>query len=74
MDRIRQTIKDAERKNHPASLGLALSWALDVRLTGDFSGAEEHAERLSSHAEVHALGPLSCRRTRLQGYAGCRPG
>ena len=58
MDRVRQTIKDAERKNHPASLGLALSWAPGMFVwNGDYSSAEEHTEWLSSHAEAHALGP-----------------
>ena len=57
-ERVRQTIKDAERKNHPASLGLALSWAPGIFLwTGDLASAEEHADRLISHAESHSLGP-----------------
>jgi predicted ATPase/DNA-binding winged helix-turn-helix (wHTH) protein len=58
MERVRQTIKDAERKNHPASLGLALSWAPGVFLwIGDLRSAEEHVEWLISHAEAHSLGP-----------------
>lgn len=58
MDRVRQTIKDAERKNHPASLGLALSWAPGMFVwNGDYSSADEHTEWLRSHAEAHALGP-----------------
>ena len=57
-DRVRQTIKDAERKNHPASLGLALSWAPGIFLwIGDLQSAEEHADWLISHAESHCLGP-----------------
>lgn len=56
--RVRQTIKDAERKNHPASLGLALSWAPGIFLwTGDLGSAERHADRLMSHAESQSLGP-----------------
>jgi len=55
---VRQTIRDAERKNHPASLGLALSWAPGIFLwTGDLASAEEHADRLVSHAESHSFRP-----------------
>jgi len=57
-ERVHQTIKDAERKNHPASLGLALSWAPGISLwIGDLRSAEEHADWLISHAESHSLGP-----------------
>jgi hypothetical protein len=57
-ERVRQAIKDAERKNHPASLGLALSWAPGIFLwMGDLHRAEKHADRLLSHAEAHSLGP-----------------
>lgn len=57
-ERVRQTIKDAERKNHPASLGLALSWAPGIFLwTGDLQSAEEHTDWLLSHAETYSLGP-----------------
>src|SRR5262249_47218516 len=55
---VRQTIKDAERKNHAASLGLALSWAPGIFLwVGDLASAEEHADWLISHAESHSFGP-----------------
>jgi tetratricopeptide (TPR) repeat protein len=57
-ERVRQTIKDAERKNHPASLGLALSWAPGIFLwIGDLGSAEEHTDWLMSHAESHSLRP-----------------
>jgi predicted ATPase/DNA-binding winged helix-turn-helix (wHTH) protein len=57
-ERVRQTIKDAERKNHPASLGLALSWAPGIFLwIGDLSSAEEHVDWSILHAEAHSLGP-----------------
>ena len=73
-ERVRQTIKDAERKNHPASLGLALSWAPGIFLwIGDLQSAEEHADWLISHAESHSLATLSRRRPRLQGRGGDRP-
>ena len=58
MERVRQTIKDAESKRHPASLGLALSWAPGLFLwVGDLQSAEEHADWLHSHAEYHSLRP-----------------
>ncbi|MGA8758372.1 MAG: winged helix-turn-helix domain-containing protein [Stellaceae bacterium] len=57
-ERIQQTIRDAEHKNHPASLGLALSWAPGVFLwVGDLQNAQEHVDWLVSHAETYSLGP-----------------
>ena len=57
-ERVRQTVKDAERKNHPASLGLALSWAPELFLwIGDLGSAERHADWLMSHAKSQSLGP-----------------
>lgn len=56
--RVKQTVKDAERKNHPASLGLALSWAPEIFLwIGDLQSAEDHADWLVAHARSHSLGP-----------------
>jgi tetratricopeptide (TPR) repeat protein len=56
--RVRQAIKDAEGKNHPASLGLALSWAPGVFVwIGDLRSAEEYVDWLISHAESYSLGP-----------------
>jgi predicted ATPase len=55
---VRQTIKDAERKKHPASLGLALSWAPGIFLwVGDLSSAKEHTDWLISHAQSYSLRP-----------------
>jgi hypothetical protein len=57
-ERLYQTVADAGQKNHPASLGLALSWAPGMFLwLGDLSTAEEHVDWLISHAETHSLGP-----------------
>ncbi len=56
--RLEQTIKDAERNNHPASLGLALSGAPGLFVwLGDLRKAQEHAEWAAAHAQIHALGP-----------------
>ena len=57
-ERARKIIKEAQRINHPASLGLCLSWAPRLFLwIGDLASAEEHADWLISHAEAHSLGP-----------------
>lgn len=67
-ERLRQTIRDAERKRHPASLGLALSWTPGLFLwVGDLESAEEHANRLLAHAELHDLRPY---RAVARGYQG----
>ena len=58
VERVRQTIKDAESKRNPASLGLALSWAPGIFLwVGDLQSTEEHTDWLHSHAEYHSLRP-----------------
>jgi predicted ATPase/DNA-binding winged helix-turn-helix (wHTH) protein len=57
-ERVRQTIRDAERKDHPASLGLALSWAPEIFLwIGDLQSAEEYSDWLLSHSESYSLRP-----------------
>jgi predicted ATPase/DNA-binding winged helix-turn-helix (wHTH) protein len=67
-EQVRQTIRDAQRKNHPASLGLALSWAPGLFLwVGHLHGAEEHANWLLAHAETHSLRPY---RAVAHGYQG----
>ena len=72
---VRQTIKDAERKGHPATLGLALSWAPGLFLwIGDLDAAEQHADRLISHAESHSLGPYLAVGRCYKGAAAIRRG
>jgi tetratricopeptide (TPR) repeat protein len=67
-ERVRQTIRDAESKGHPASLGLALSWAPGIFLwTGDLQSARAHTEWLLSHAEAFSLRPYL---TVARGYRG----
>jgi predicted ATPase/DNA-binding winged helix-turn-helix (wHTH) protein len=57
-ERMRETIRDAERSNQPASLDFALFWAPSVFLwVGDLQSAEEHVHRLILHGETHFLGP-----------------
>jgi len=56
-ERMRQTIRDAERRDNPVfSLAFALFWAPELFLwTGDLQNAEEYADRLSAHSETHFL-------------------
>jgi tetratricopeptide (TPR) repeat protein len=43
---------------HPVPLSRALVWAVSVFLwAGDLRSADEHTDRLISHAESHSLGP-----------------
>src|ERR1700726_573337 len=59
VERAEQTIKGAERMDHPASQVVVLAWAASVFLwTGDFRSAEEHINSSISLAESHSLGPL----------------
>src|SRR5262249_19261320 len=55
IERMRQTIMDAERKDNPvSSLGFALFWAPEIFLwVGDLRSAEEYADRLISNGEAH---------------------
>jgi predicted ATPase len=71
----RQTVKDAESRNHPASLAVALSWAPGVFLwIGDLRRAEEHADWLISHAESHSLGPYLAVGRGYKGAVAVRKG
>jgi predicted ATPase/DNA-binding winged helix-turn-helix (wHTH) protein len=57
--RAHQTIRDAKRMDHPASLVVVLVMAASVFVwTGDLRSAEEHIDSSISHAEAHSLGPL----------------
>jgi predicted ATPase/DNA-binding winged helix-turn-helix (wHTH) protein len=59
VERADETIKAAERMDHPASLVVVLAWAASVFLwTGDLRSAEEHIDSSISLAESHSLGPL----------------
>jgi hypothetical protein len=59
VERAEQTIKGAERMDHPASQVVVLAWAASVFLwTGDFRSAEEHINSCISRAQSHSLEPL----------------
>src|SRR3712207_5525047 len=50
--RARQTVQDAARMDHPATLSIALAWALTVFIwAGDFDAADEHSDWFVAHAE-----------------------
>ena len=56
--RARQAVQDAARMDHPATLSIALAWALTVFIwAGDFDAADEHSDWFVSHAESHSLAP-----------------
>jgi len=72
---VRQTIKDAERKGHPTTLGLALAWAPGLFLwLGDLLAAEAHADRLIAHAEAHSLTPYLAVGQSYKGAVAIRRG
>jgi predicted ATPase/DNA-binding winged helix-turn-helix (wHTH) protein len=57
-ERARASVKDAASMDHPVPLSRALVWAISVFLwSGDLQSADEHTDRLISHAEAHSLGP-----------------
>jgi predicted ATPase/DNA-binding winged helix-turn-helix (wHTH) protein len=58
VERLRQTVGDAERLDHPVTLTLVLHWAAALFLwTGDLLSAEKHLDWFISRAETHSLGP-----------------
>jgi tetratricopeptide (TPR) repeat protein len=58
LERVCQTVNDAQRVDHPVTLAIVLHWAASVFLwIGDLANAEKHIEWFSSRAETHFLGP-----------------
>jgi predicted ATPase len=58
LELVYQTVKDAERKNHPVTLAITLIYAISVLFwTGDLDGAAQHLDRFVVHAQRHALAP-----------------
>jgi predicted ATPase/DNA-binding winged helix-turn-helix (wHTH) protein len=58
LERAHQGVENAASIGHPVPLSRALVWAVAVFIrAGDFAGADEHADRLVSFAEQHALEP-----------------
>jgi tetratricopeptide (TPR) repeat protein len=60
VERARETVKLAERMDHPASLTVLLTWVASIFLwTGDLQSAEEHINSSVAIAESYSLGPLA---------------
>jgi predicted ATPase/DNA-binding winged helix-turn-helix (wHTH) protein len=60
VERAVQTIKDAERMDHPASLVSVLAWGASIFLwTGDLRSAEDYINSCISRAESYSLEPLA---------------
>lgn len=58
IERVKQTIEDAETLGHPVTQTIVLHWAAAVYLwTGDLESAETHIDWFLSRAETHSLGP-----------------
>jgi hypothetical protein len=58
LERVHQGLKNAASIGDPVALCRALVWAVAVFIrAGDLEGADEHANRLVSLAEQHALEP-----------------
>lgn len=73
--RIRGSIENAERLDHPVTLSMALHWAAAVYLwAGDLDAAEIHIERFLSRAETYSLGPYLAVARGLKGELAVRRG
>jgi predicted ATPase/DNA-binding winged helix-turn-helix (wHTH) protein len=58
LERVWQTVKDAQRVDHPVTLTIVLHWAASVFLwIGDLANAEKHIAWFCARAETHSLGP-----------------
>ena len=58
IERARASVENAASKIHPVPLSRALVWAISVFLwAGALESADDHTDRLISHAKSHSLGP-----------------
>ncbi|HEX2888203.1 ATP-binding protein [Vineibacter terrae] len=58
LELLHQTVRDAERRNHPVTLAIALIYAISVLFwTGDLDGAQKHVDQFVAHAQRHSLAP-----------------
>ncbi|TXL72248.1 transcriptional regulator [Vineibacter terrae] len=58
LELLHQTVRDAERRNHPVTLAIALIYAISVLFwTGDRDGAQKHVDQFVAHAQRHSLAP-----------------
>jgi predicted negative regulator of RcsB-dependent stress response len=74
-ERARQAIAEAAEMDHSLTLCIALFCGVVVFMwSGDLPRAEEHIERLISHAESHALTPYAVVGRGLAGEVAIRQG
>jgi tetratricopeptide (TPR) repeat protein len=74
-ERARQTVQEAARTDHAASLSTALLNAISVLLwAGDLASASEHIDMLISRAESHSLGPFHWLGRGFRGEVAIRRG
>ncbi len=73
--RVRATVDNAERLDHPVTLSIVLHWAAAVYLwVGDLDEAARHIEWFLSRAETHSLGPYLAVGRGLKGELAIRRG
>jgi predicted ATPase/DNA-binding winged helix-turn-helix (wHTH) protein len=55
---LRETVKDAERKDHPVTLAITLIYAMSVLFwNSDLDGGKKHLDWFIAHAQRHSLAP-----------------
>jgi len=75
VERLRQTVSDAEQLDHTVTLTIVLHWAAALFLwTGDLLSAERHLDRFISRAETHSMGPYLAVGRGLKGDLAIRRG
>jgi predicted ATPase len=58
LELARETVRDAERMDHPVTMSIAFTWALSVFLwTGDLENASETLKSSLSYSLAHSLTP-----------------
>lgn len=58
LELLHETVKDAERKDHPVTLAITLIYAMSVLfLHGDLDGGKKHLDWFVAHAQRHSLAP-----------------
>jgi predicted ATPase len=75
VERVRLTVEDAARMDHPVTLSIALILAVSVFLwIGDLRSAEEHVNWSISHARSHSLAPYLAAAHGFEGELVIRQG
>jgi predicted ATPase len=75
VERLRQTVSDAERMDHTVTLTIVLHWAAALFLwTGDLLSAEKLLDWFISRAKTHSMGPYLAVGRGLKGELAIRRG